>query len=324
MLKHMLGLAAVAAIVVGGLPVASAQEHKITLGSVGPPSSVAYLLPLIDHYGLAKQHQIDLTNAMTSDPGTLYTDFAARRLLVTVGGFSNAANFYVRGLKMKLLFTLVIANHEVVAKGDIRTPADLKGKKLAATTSSGFYALVQIYLRHNGLDPRSNLEVRSGPLPAVQSQLLAGQVDAGVLWDPLLSSMLGKGYHPVGNMSEDIRKDLNLAPNAPIWFIGVFAWEDWVNESPQRVQALMAMFQDAAAIYETKPDEADPLISAFTKVPLDALKSSRVRDPHTFRVLPAIDEKASLNALIRGYQSIGFIPSIPDDGLYYTWPGLKR
>lgn len=305
-------------------PAGAAAQAKVNLGSLAPPSNASYLLPIIKAHGLDKKHGIELTNTLFPDPSNLYADFAAHRTSVTVGGFFNAANFYTRGLKVKLLATLATANHAIVAKGEIRLPADLKGKRLAATTGSGFYALAQIFFRQNGLDTRQNLDVVAGAPPAVQTQLLAGRVDAGLLYEPLLSNMLNQGYHPVGDMNADIRKDLKLPPEAPIWFLGIIAWQDWIDEDPARAVKLMQTLQDAVAVYDSQPAESDRLISEFAKVPVAALKSSRERGLSTFKVVPAIQEKATIDALLEGFKSVGFIQAMPDAGMYYPWPNLPR
>jgi ABC-type nitrate/sulfonate/bicarbonate transport system substrate-binding protein len=306
------------------MPAAAWAQAQVQLGSLGPPSNASYLLPIIKAYGLDKKHGVELTNTLYPDPSNLYTDFAAHRFPVTVGGFFNAANFYTRGMKIKLLTTLATANHAIVAKGDIKTAADLSGKRLAATTGSGFYALAQIYFRQHGLDTRQNLSIVPGAPVAVQTQLLAGRADAGLLYEPLLSNMLNQGYQPVGDMNGDIRKELKLPPSAPIWFIGIMAWQDWIDEDPARPVKLMEMLQDAVAVYDSKPAEVDPLISEFAKVPVAALKSSRERGLSAFKVVPAIQERETIDALLAGFKSVEFIQAVPDAGIYYTWPNLPR
>jgi ABC-type nitrate/sulfonate/bicarbonate transport system substrate-binding protein len=315
------------AALLGGLallPAAARAQMPVVLGSAAPPSNSSYLLPIIEHYGLDKKHGIQLENRLYSDLSNLYADFASHRNPATVGGFFNAAAFYARGIKVRLLCTLSLANHAIVTKGDLNTAEDLKGKTIAANTSAGFYALALIYFRQHGLDPRSNLNVISAALPAIQAQLAAGRVDAGLVWEPGLSTMLMQGYHPVGDMAGDIRKDLKLPPNANIWFIGVFAWQDWIDEDPRRAFALMQMLQDAVKLYETRAAEVDPLISAFTKVPLASLKYGREKGLVTFKVIPAIEDKATIDTVLAGFKSVGFIPQVPDAGIYYNWPNLVR
>jgi NitT/TauT family transport system substrate-binding protein len=316
------GLVAALAIALlgSGASVASAQMQVI-LGSAAPPSNSSYLLPIIEKYGLDKKHGLQLENRLYSDLSNLYADFASHRNPVTVGGLFNAAAFYARGVPVRLLCTISLANHALVTTNpDIRTAEDLKGKTIAANTSAGFYALALIYFREHGLDPRANLNVISSALPAIQSQLAAGRVDAGLMWEPGLSTLLMKGYRPIGDMAGDIRKDLKLPPTANIWFIGMYAWQDWIDENPKRALATMQMLQEAVHLYETQAAEVDPLISAFTKVPLASLQYGREHGLVTFKVLPAIEDQHTIDVVLAGFKSVGFIPAVPDAGIYYKWP----
>ncbi|HUJ73809.1 MAG TPA: ABC transporter substrate-binding protein [bacterium] len=320
-MRYWAGVVFVAFCVAGALT--ARGQDQVVLGSAAPPSNSAYLVPIIDHYHLDQKHGIVLENRLFTDLSNLYADFVARRTLVTVGGFYNAANFYTKGIPVRLLCTLSVANHAIVTKEDIQSPEQLKGKTIAATTGSGFYVLVQMYYHQHGLDPRQNLSVISAAPPSVQSQLLAGRVDAGVVWEPVLSGMLLRGFHTVGDMQADIRKDLSLPATAQAWFIGVYAWQDWIDQNPQRALALMQMLQDAVQRYDSDPS-VDQLIADFTHVPLETLKYSREKGLTSFKVVPAIQEKATIDALQGGFKSAGFIQQVPDAGIYYTWPQLAR
>lgn len=294
------------------------------MGSLGPPSNASYLLPIIRELKLDEKHGVKLAPILFPDPSNLYADFASHRIEVTVGAYFNAASFYSKGVRMQLLFTLSTANHAIVAKDKaILAPEHLKGRTMAATTSSGFYALALIYLRQNGLDPRRSLNVIAGAPAAVQTQLFAGKVDAGLLAEPLLSNALQNGYHVVGDMTGDIRKDLKLRPDAPVWYLGIFAWRDWIEADPRRAEALLRIWQEAAAWYDAEPAAADRLVADYAKLPPEALKLSRENGFSTFKVVPANTEKANIGALLDGFKSVGFLPELPDDGLYYAWPGLK-
>jgi len=208
----------------------------------------------------------------------------------------------------------------IAARPEITKPEDLKGKTVAATTSSGFYGMAVLFLRQHGLDPRDNLNIINASPAAVQTQLLAGKTEVGLMADPGLSNLVMNGFHIVGDMKDGIRKELKMPADAPIWYIGAYAHADWVDENPGRAEATMKMWREAAEFYEEKPDEADKIISEFTKLPVEALKTSRKLGLASFKVVPAIDEKDNLNKLFQGFKSVGFLTEVPDDGIYYKWP----
>lgn len=320
--KKSVGLAAaVVGIVALAAAPATAQVTKSGAGGLAPPSNGSYLVPIIAHLKLDQKYGLDFDIKLYPNPDILYSEFAAGRTSITFGALFNGANFYVRGMPVQLLFTVSTANHAFIAKADgIREPQDLKGKTVAATTSSGFYGMASFYLRQNKLDPRSNINVIAASPAAVQTQLLAGRADAGLLFDPALSNMLTEGFHLVGDMNASIRQALAMKADAPVWYLGAFAYKKWIDENPQRAIAMLKMWQDAAKFYNEHPEEADTIISDFTKVPIKALQESRRLKLTQFQIIPAIEQKDNLDALFGGFKDAGFLTAVPDAGVYYAWP----
>lgn len=300
---------------------AHAQVNKSGAGGLAPPSNGSFLVPIINHLKLPAKYGLEFDINLYSSPATLYSDYAAGRTNHIFGALYNGANFYNRGVPTKLLFTVSTANHAFVSKHDaIKNPTDLTGKTIAATTSSGFYGMAVLYLKQNNLDPRQNIQILEGNPSAVQTFLLASRADAGLLAEPGLSNMLTKGFHMVGDMNASIRKALKMKNDAAVWYIGCFASAEWVEKNPDKVLATYKMWREAADFYRDRPDEADKIISEFTKLPLASLQKSRALGLSDFRVEPAIDEKESLTALFGGFVEAGFLSKIPDDGVYYQWP----
>lgn len=314
------GLGAAFATGLVGPRSATAQINRSGAGGLAPPSNGSFLVPIIQKLELDKKNGLDFDINLYSDPSTLYSDLAAGRTSHIFGAIYNCANFYVRGLPLKLLFTISTANHAFVAKDPAVTKAqDLEGKTIAATTSSGFYGMAVLFLKQNGLDPRKNLNIINSPPSAVQVQLMAEKADAGLLFDPALSSMLTQGFHLVGDMNEGIRRHLNMKQGAPVWYLGAYGHKDWIDADPKRAAATMRMWQEAADFYNHHPDDADKMISEFTHVSRDALKLSRTLGITQFDVQPAVAQKANLDALFSGFKEVGFLNDLPDDGIYHQW-----
>lgn len=85
-------------------------------------------------------------------------------------------------------------NQAILARPDsnISTPADLKGKKVAAVVGSGTYALFKAFMKelYNlsvGEGEGYDVQVVNLPPPAVVDALVKGDVDAAVIWEPLVS-----------------------------------------------------------------------------------------------------------------------------------------
>ncbi len=321
--RTMLGALGASAVV--GAPARAATSTAITdAATLAPPSNASYLLPIIKEQELEKKFALDYKPTLYTDTGALYADFAAGKTKTLIAGLYNGANFRARGVPIQLMFTLATSNHAIVSKDPaIRSPEDLKGKRLAATTSSGQWGMVVLFLKSFGLDARKNIDVVNAAPPAVQTQLLADKVDAGVLWDPALSNVLTSGFHLVGDMNVTVRKTIGMASDTPVWYLGTYGWQNWLEADPDRNRRFLEMFQAAAEFYYREPEKADRAISAFTKIPVEALKFSRTHAFADFRVIPAARVKADLVKTFEGFREVGFLQTIPGDELYYPWPGLK-
>ncbi|MFQ5912658.1 MAG: ABC transporter substrate-binding protein [Nitrospinota bacterium] len=297
---------------------------KVVGAGLGPPSNSTMMYPIIQDLNLAKKHGLDFTINLYRRLPAMYADFAAGKWMsVYCPAFSNAARFYNKGIPIQLTFTYTTANHAFVSKDPkIREAADLKGKKVAATTASGFWGMAVLFLRQHELNHRTDLNVIPASPPAVATQLFAGKVDAGIVWEPNLSKMLTSGFHLVGNMTEGIRKEIGLPPDAPVWYLGSYAWKKWLDEDHKRNVSIMRMWQDAVAFYHKQPEKADKIISKFTKIPVKALKYSRDHKFMTFLVEPSIKRKDEILATLKGFKSVGRVKKLPDDGIFYKWPAL--
>lgn len=303
-----------------------AQNVKKVEGvSLGPPSNSTYFIPIIKERGLDKKNGIELDIKFYSDLSAMYSDFAAGRApFAFTSAFFNAANFYNKGVPIQIIFTYSSPSHAVVTRNPaIKTTADLRGKTIAATTGSGLYGLVVLHLKQNGIDPRKDVNVISAAVTAIQTQLEADKIDAGVVWEPALSMLLLKGFRMVGDMYGDIRKSLGMAKDARIWHLGAYAWKKWIDEDAERVMATYRCYKDAEKFFYENQGEAIEIISKFTKISKEALKISIERKLADFAVIPAIQEKDNMMKVFEGFVKTGFMEKLPDEGIFYPWPKIK-
>jgi NitT/TauT family transport system substrate-binding protein len=107
------------------------------------------------------------------------------------GSFSTPAPllFYSKGSDIKIIGGIMGQDGSVIIKperaGDIRSVADLRGKKVATVRLASSDAVVRTALKEGGIDWRSDLEIYElkNP-PAVIEAVKSGEVDAGVVWGP--------------------------------------------------------------------------------------------------------------------------------------------
>lgn len=91
-----------------------------------------------------------------------------------------------------------VLTHSIIAKPDIKTPAQLKGKRIGVSRigSNPHYFAVQA-LRHYGIDSREVSYIQAGGAPETLAALVAQGIDAAVLTVPTDAQALKLGYHYV-------------------------------------------------------------------------------------------------------------------------------
>ena len=79
------------------------------------------------------------------------------------------------------------------AKSDIKTLADLKGKKLYGPFGSSIYLAALAMLEKAGLKPGKDVEMVNMGFADLSDAMRAGKVDAVFVWDPWVENFVEKG-----------------------------------------------------------------------------------------------------------------------------------
>ena len=91
----------------------------------------------------------------------------------------------------------------IVSKPEIRTPKDLRGKKLGILNFGGSNDIgVQLAFKEWGLKPQEVNVIISGDAPTRLAALLAGRIDATLLSPPHLKLAVKAGYRVLGDMGQ--------------------------------------------------------------------------------------------------------------------------
>jgi ABC-type nitrate/sulfonate/bicarbonate transport system substrate-binding protein len=119
---------------------------------------------------------------------------------ISLGGGEGPVRAYVQGATD---FVFVggfknILTHSILARPEIKRPADLKGKKVGINRigSNPHYFAVQA-LRRSGIDPAEVNLMQSGGSPETLAALLSGNLDAASLNPPADAQAIARGLHYV-------------------------------------------------------------------------------------------------------------------------------
>jgi NitT/TauT family transport system substrate-binding protein len=98
---------------------------------------------------------------------------------------------------------LIAATYDLMAKPEIASVADLRGRKVGVSSlSAGTGTLAKIMLRARGLSPDDYELVQAGGNPQRFAALQAGGVDASLLSDPVNFAAMLEGYNSLLNFMD--------------------------------------------------------------------------------------------------------------------------
>jgi NitT/TauT family transport system substrate-binding protein len=144
----------------------------------------------------------------------------------------------------------------IVARGPIKSVADLKGKTVAASApGTSPYFLLAWVLNKNGLSTKDVTVVNLEPDAAAQA-FLAGQNDAAVSYEPFLSAVRDK---------PDQGHILATTLDYPMVLDTLGCTPQFLNDHPDAAKALVESYFDALDMIKAEPDKSDEIMGADVK-----------------------------------------------------------
>lgn len=139
----------------------------------------------------------------------------------------------------------------VIAKKDIATFKDLKGKTVALDTSGGAsYFWFCYLLKKNGMT-LSDVKVQNMSAGDAGAAFVAGKVDAAVTWQPWLTNAQNTSFGKVLVSSKE-------TPGIIVDTLGMRG--DFVKKYPDSIKAIVKGWYDALEYEKTNPDDADTIM----------------------------------------------------------------
>ena len=150
--------------------------------------------------GLFKKYNIDFDLVFIASSPSVTAAMLGGDAEISFGGGEGPIRAYVQGAT-DFVFIAGFKNvltHSILARTDIKRPADLKGKKIGINRigSNPHYFAVQA-LRRSGMDPAEVTFIQSGGSPETLVALLSGGLDAAALNPPADSQAIARGLHYV-------------------------------------------------------------------------------------------------------------------------------
>ena len=142
----------------------------------------------------------------------------------------------------------------------ITLPKELKGKKVAVVKGSFAHHLLVLVLKNNGLTV-DDIQFINMTQADIATALAKGDIDAGAIWEPLITRLEEQGVAKVLIDGTGIKKGLLV----------IVARNDFATQNPELVKTFLKAYQRGSEFIKTNPREAAQLISDEVKTPPEQL-----------------------------------------------------
>ncbi len=221
---------------------------------------------------------LDLNINLSSDHQRGMALLAQNDIDFLITGTNVGANAYNRGVDLKMLNVNIWGIDYLLTNGfKAESWQDLKGKDLAIPLQGGPLDFLARYLAEkNGLDPETDLNLVYRALPGAAQLFMAGELDAIILPEPLVTISLARGENT--EMSMDIQKEwAKIHGDQRIPFVALFANGNFAADNPQFTDIINGYYKQGVDWVNNNPDAAAELAAKHFEMPAPILKQSYSR-----------------------------------------------
>jgi len=178
------------------LPISSDAQDKLRVG-LSSISATSGSIWVAEEKGLFKKHGIDAEVIIIGGGASrVVSSLIAGEIQFSVGGGDAVIRAALRGAETVLAASpLKTGLQRLMVRPDIKTPAELKGKKVGITRfGSASHWVLQLFLRKWGMRSEDIQMVQLGSSPAMFASLDKGGIDGAVFTIPTFFVAEDRGY----------------------------------------------------------------------------------------------------------------------------------
>lgn len=289
------------------------NSNKVTIGYL--PSDHDSALFVADQQGLYKEKGIETELVQFNNGGDLMTAMASGKVDVGYVGISPVLSSVEKGVPVKIISAAQNEGSGVIVSSNsgINSAADLNGKNVATPGEASIqYVLLNILLKNNGLSI-DKVNASAMKTPSINDAIKSNTIDAGVTFQPFVSSSEADGNKVLMNSSQ-------ISPNHPCCV--VVASQDLIDKNPELVKNITAIHENATNYINSNVQ--NNASSVVKLLPKDIVSNEDVeaKSLASFPFLSGLNDtyKANVDAFMKVEVDLGILNStIPHDKLY--WEG---
>lgn len=284
----------------------AAENEPLTIGMT---TWVGYgLLHLAQQKDLFKQHGVDVSLITVQDKPSTAAAIATGRL----DGWATTVDTFIFYNAKKLDIKQVLAvdfskgGEGIIASGDIKTVADLKGRTLGAEEGSSTYFFMLNVLADSGVNVK-DVKLQSMRAGDAGAAFAAGRLDAAATWDPWLSKAKERGGHILASSADK-----------PGLIVDTVAFRtDVIEKRPDDVKNFIKAYFEAYDYWKASPKEANAIMA----------KALGIKDEDFNASLAGLEfvSREENQQYIGSASSAGQIESVTERGIeFYSQTGLLK
>lgn len=154
----------------------------------------------------------------------------------------------------------------ILAREDVNSIEDLKGKKIGVTFASSAHLLVLDVLEQAGLTQR-DVSVLNVPAPELPAAMQSGQIDAAAAWTPQFNNILRQPGVKIlaDDTNFSLYKEFNVTPGPDVLVIR----RDFAQKNQDLVKTYLDQYFKGNQLLREQPEQAAELLLPLTNLSLE-------------------------------------------------------
>ena len=219
---------------------------------------------------------------------------AVQEVKIQVGtiGLPPFSKAFAEGLPAKIVGSAIMRrlNYYVVARPEIQTMTDLKGKKIGILSfGSCDEYFIRRMLKMEGVNPNTEIELVSLGDCYGDLNCFTGQIDAGFIGEPMVTQGEHLGLFKVLARVGDYFPKFQ-------WGV-IFARNDFIEKQPELLARILEGFRNACRYIQENPEETIELGSKLFDVSTEVFRGALHRDLANWEVDAKVDIEGLNNCL---------------------------
>ncbi|MCC9261244.1 MAG: ABC transporter substrate-binding protein [Methanobrevibacter woesei] len=227
------------------------NEDIVTIGYL--PSDHDAALFVAQAQGEYAAHGIETELVQFNNGGDLMTGMASGEVDIGYGGITPVLSAVEKGVPIKVVAGAQIEGSGIAVspESDIDSPEDLAGKSIATPGEASIqYMLLQYYLEDNNMST-NDMNISAMKVAPMNDALNANKIDGMLTYEPYVTMAVENGNVMFINSSE-------ILPEHPCCVVA--ASERFIDENPDKLDAIISIHENATEFILENPDEAAELL----------------------------------------------------------------